>query len=369
MMRVLYICNEDRAVGGASRSLADLLRSLEGEVEAVILVREEGAVAEWFHSMGYEVIVVPFFRGTFNAKGLTRVLRYIPHAIHRFFVQRSCVKQVSRALEGRIDLVHSNSSSVDIGLEIARKTGVPHVWHIREYLDLGLGMRPFPSWKSWKRKLEKSDSVIAISEGLFRHLSLDGRPNTFCIPDAVKSAGSVCLEPEKKPVILFVSVILSPAKRPEEAVEIFHKAELPPEYRLLMLGKAPEELKPILNVPGVELIETQVELEKYYKEASAVLVCTPYEGMGRVSVEAMFYGCPVVARNSGGSADVLGNGRFGELYDTVEEGAAALRRVVEKLPLETLKAAGEEAAGNYSLEGYGPRIMEVYEKLCRKLVL
>lgn len=366
MRRVLYVCNEDRAVGGSSRSLADLLRSVEGEVEPILLIREEGPVADWFRSMGYQCLVVPFFRGTFNAKGADRALRFLPHALHRLMVQKACIKRVSKAMEGKIDLVHSNSSSVDIGLEIARKMGVPHLWHIREYLDLGLGMRPFPSWKSWKRKLQTSDGVVAISPGLFRHLSLEGRPNTFCIPDAVKSASSVVQDEQKEPFILFVSVILSDAKRPLEAVEIFRRADLPPQYRLLMLGRAPDALRGALNVPGVELIEEQVDLENYYRKASAVLVCTPYEGMGRVSVESMFYGCPVVARNSGGNADVLGGGRFGTLYNNVEEGAAALRRVVEQLPVETLKAAGEEAARNYSYEGYAPRILEVYDKLCRK---
>ena len=38
-LRILYVCNEDLAIGGASLSLMDMLQSLEGKVEPILLFR------------------------------------------------------------------------------------------------------------------------------------------------------------------------------------------------------------------------------------------------------------------------------------------------------------------------------------------
>lgn len=357
MIRVLYICNEDRRLGGASLSLMDMLESLSGAVRPLILLREDGLVAEAFRARGYACMVVPFFRGTFQAKGLVRMLRFLPHALHRAWVQARCVRRVKRELAGQIDLVHSNSGTVDIGLRIAKALGVRHIWHIREYLDLGLGMRPFPSMAAWKRKLQKSDAVIAITPGLAAHLGLD---QARCIPDAVCPDSAPDIVPVKDPYLLFVAGSMSAAKRPQEAVDLFRAAALSEQYKLRMVGEGAAAFA----APDIEALPFTDALPELYRHASAVLICSPYEGMGRVCVEAMFYGCPVVARGSGGSADVLQGGRLGALYSSVQEGADALVRVVQDPPLAQLQAAAEEAVRQYSRGQYGERILALYHEFC-----
>ena len=80
MKKVLYICNEDLRIGGASLSLMNMLQSLEGKVEPILLFRQEGPAAELFRQAGYNCVIIPFRRATFHAKGLVRVLRFLPHA-------------------------------------------------------------------------------------------------------------------------------------------------------------------------------------------------------------------------------------------------------------------------------------------------
>ena len=71
----------------------------------------------------------------------------------------------------------------------------------------------------------RSDAVIAISPGLFRHLRLDQHPHGICLPDAVCSAADSVLETPKEKFVAFVSGTLSAVKRPEEALRIFHDSE------------------------------------------------------------------------------------------------------------------------------------------------
>lgn len=363
MKKVLYISNEDRSLGGSSLSLAAMLDSLRGRVQPVILLRSHGEVERFFAERGFECLVVPFMRGTFNHEGLSRAVRYVPHALHRFVVQRRCVREVTGRCRD-IALVHSNSSTVDIGLDIARALGVAHVWHIREYMDLGLGMHPFPSWQSWKEKLAASAAVVTISRGLQERIG----PGCICLPDAVCRASDAVMYPEKEPYVLFLAGTLSEAKNPLEALRVFARAGLG-GHTLKMVGHVDEPMRASLEETArslsarVQFLPFTENVKPLISKASALLVSSAYEGMGRVSVEAMFYGCPVVARNSGGSRDVLGEGRFGKLYGTVEEGAQALRETVFRFPFEQVRRAREEAVATYSLECYGEKMLSIYRPL------
>lgn len=369
MKRVLYISNEDRQIGGSSLSLLSLLQALEGEVTPVLLFRAEGPVAAFFRSKGYTCLVIPFYRASFSPTGWRRVLRFVPHALARRWVQESCVRRVIRQA-GPLDAVHSNSSGEIIGLAIAARLRIPHIWHLREYYDRLPGVHPFPSWAFWRKKLSGSDAVIAITPGLFAHWGLDRHPHARCIPDAVMSAAAEVPRMEKTKEVLFLAGTIAPHKRPEEAVRLFAQAGLS-EHQLVFYGSISDELRVSLQHladdcgvagrvvfrPFTEQVRTELV------RAAAVLVCSDNEGMGRVSVEAMFLSCPVVARRCTGSADVLGQGRYGSLYDTVEEGARLLFRAVSDPSSWPLQDAREEAVRNYSDEVFARRIKAIYQEI------
>ena len=408
-LRVLYITNEDRQIGGSSLSLETLLSCVGDAVEPILLFREAGPVRDRFAALGYRCLVVPYYRASFQAKGLSRVLRWLPHFFARAVTQRRCVRRVRR-LVGTVDLVHSNSATVDIGPRIARALGVPHVWHIREYPDTGLGLRFFPSARAWRRKLLSSDAVVAITPGLLVHLGLAtsslraeevcktnlgsaqapprgpgrtarlqtssatpacGRPAALCIPDAVLPAAAAVLVLPKAPEVVFLAGTLAPHKRPDEAIEIFARAALPEPYKLVLAGEVEDgyrrKLLALAEALGaserVEFRPFTADVRALLGRAAAVLVCTAYEGMGRVAVEALFYGCPVIARGSGGSRDVLAEGLHGSLYDTPEQAAAALRAVVSDFPEAQVRAAADYAAATFSTDSYGARILSLYRSL------
>lgn len=408
-LRVLYITNEDRQIGGSSLSLETLLSCVGDAVEPILLFREAGPVRDRFAALGYRCLVVPYYRASFQAKGLSRVLRWLPHFFARAVTQRRCVRRVRRQV-GKVDLVHSNSATVDIGPRIARALGVPHVWHIREYPDTGLGLRFFPSAGAWRRKLLSSDAVVAITPGLLRHLGLPasslraeelcktnlgsaqapprgpgrtarlqnssatpacGRPAALCIPDAVLPAAAAVLVLPKAPEVVFLAGTLAPHKRPDEAIEIFARAALPEPYKLVLAGEVEDgyrrKLLALAEALGaserVEFRPFTADVRALLSRAAAVLVCTAYEGMGRVAVEALFYGCPVIARGTGGSRDVLAEGLHGSLYDTPEQAAAALRAVVSDFPEAQVRAAADYAAATFSTDSYGARILSLYRSL------
>lgn len=68
--------------------------------------------------------------------------------------------------------------------------------------------------------------------------------------------------------------------------------------------------------------------------------------MGRVTIEAMFYGCPVIGYNGGGTKEIVQDGVDGFLFENVCECASLMEKMVEnrdisKIVLQAQKKAKE----------------------------
>ena len=55
-----------------------------------------------------------------------------------------------------------------------------------------------------------------------------------------------------------------------------------------------------------------------HQKADAVLMCSKSEGMGRVTLEAMIFGNPVIGFNGGGTPELIEDGVDGFIYHTDE---------------------------------------------------
>ena len=88
-----------------------------------------------------------------------------------------------------------------------------------------------------------------------------------------------------------------------------------------------------------------------------------FEALGRVTGEAMFYGCPVIAHATGGTLDLVQHGVTGYLYNEIDECAKLIQKVCVSNQKEMIMRAQKFAINNLSLEVYGPKIMEVYNNV------
>ena len=100
--------------------------------------------------------------------------------------------------------------------------------------------------------------------------------------------------------------------------------------------------------------------------AMDVLLCTSsHESFGRVLVEAMAVGTPVVAAPVGGIPDVIDHGRTGLLAPDAEGLAAAVQRVLEDpaLAARLAAAAQEEVRRRFDAAAVTRRIEDLYREL------
>ena len=119
-------------------------------------------------------------------------------------------------------------------------------------------------------------------------------------------------------------------------------------------------------VEYIDFIPAQIDVKSYFANAMAFIQPSVNEGMGRTTAEAMFYGCPVIAYASGGTLDLVKDGETGYLFNSVEECAKLMKKVCTTNQEEIILQAQSYAKENLSIENYGNKIMEVYNKvLCK----
>jgi glycosyltransferase involved in cell wall biosynthesis len=128
---------------------------------------------------------------------------------------------------------------------------------------------------------------------------------------------------------------ISPEKDPVQAIRIASAANM----KLKIAAKVDvvdeayfrEQVKPLLDTPGVEFIGELGESKKgeFLRNARALLfpICWP-EPFGLVMIEAMACGTPVLAYDHGSVREVVDDGVSGRVVTSFEEAVRALPQVV-----------------------------------------
>ena len=114
---------------------------------------------------------------------------------------------------------------------------------------------------------------------------------------------------------------------------------------------------------GVVFIGQTDNVKDYLSKAAGLLMTTEFEGLGRVTIEAMFYGCPVIAFNSAGSAEILKDEQTGYLFNRFEKLPNLIRKVASSDNADIIVRAQQYAIDNFSEEKYGVKIYEIYKSI------
>lgn len=372
-INVLFISNDWEVAAGAARSLADMIISLKNYVNAYVLVKYPGQVSAYYESLGIKCVYCCFIDIlTSDEEGFIRYIRFPQRVMSFCKWNYICQQYVKTEFSNfHIDIVHSNSSAMTIGVELSRLLHVKHVWHIREFLDIDYHTHPLFGFNSLRKSINNADARIVISNAVKIHWRLKDS-NTFVIPNAVRSKSEISYIPVKDKYILTCSASLSETKGSSFAIKAFAKSGLAEKgYTLKMIGSiVTDEYKDhilnLINEEGVggkvELLGYKNDIKEYFEHATAFLMTSENEALGRVTIEAMFYGCPVVARNSGGTKEFVKNGETGYVFNDLDECARLINDSTE-FDERIILNAQSLAMDNFSIENYPDKILRVYRHL------
>ena len=177
----------------------------------------------------------------------------------------------------------------------------------------------------------------------------------------------------KTKILIFHSSNLRPLKRIDLLLETVARIRPRDSFRLLVLAggsfepfiKDVERLK--LN-DRVIVRENVYDIEDYLQAADIGLFTSESESFGLSILEAMFFGCPSVARQVGGIPEVIENNVSGVLVPSDNPDALAheLNALIQDPPRRAAmaQAAQRRARDHFSAEVIVPRYEALYRRLC-----
>lgn len=240
-----------------------------------------------------------------------------------------------------IDLVHTNTILCIDGALAAKYRGVPHVQHIREAIGLedhvATFRMPFQGRKKLFRKLMGYLHARAIANsGFIRDLAQDYFPEGVLkmiynpVQGLGKSSSIAFYEKESKVIRvgLIANVTAQWKNHPlfiEVARAFFEKYD-DPRIKFCIYGKVPSENNPYFQhlkttisdynlTSRLEFKGVYTDVEEMFGELAVMVHTTPREPFGRVFIEAMNFGVPIVAAKGGGASELLGENERGILVD------------------------------------------------------
>ena len=383
MINVLYVTFASKNFDGATYSLMDLICSVREYVNPIVLVRTKGCVYDYFTSNGVECIVCDFKEDLVGKpvklhQYIKYALKYIPNHLTFYRKNRKCAKTVPQILKGkRIDIVHINNTVMSVGCDIAQALSAKCVWHLRGFMDLDFGWMPLRGWDKYRYLVKHTDAVIGITQTVLEHyVPLDSK-NAYVISDAVRSKDDISLVMSKEKYFLFCAGFLTEQKGCSFAISAFAKSGLATKgYKLKVIGEAHPKYMVKLNqivsntgiTDAVEFLGRTDKVKEYMSRATAFLMCSENEGLGRVSIEAMFYGCLVIGRNSGGTKDFVFDGKTGLLFNNMDGCVAAMQKAAQADHQDIILYAQQFARENFSIENYGAKILKVYGKMLNRAI-
>jgi len=231
----------------------------------------------------------------------------------------------------RCDAVYTNTICTCVGAIAARILRIPHVWHIHEFgfEDHGLGFY-FGERFSVRAMERLSCLCIANSHAVARKFSKYISPSKLTVVyQSVTFANGDLTEPsrtlfaEESPGLVCIMVgTLHERKGHAEAIRAIAEVRNECGAHLLIVGSGDARYVRSLRrlIRDCEL-EDRVRFVGYDENparlvagADLLLVCSRAEAFGRVTVEAMMLGKPVIGAKSGGTVELIQDGTNGFLY-------------------------------------------------------
>lgn len=229
----------------------------------------------------------------------------------------------------------------------------------------------FPKWKVYmasfllKEAVRKSDLVLTVSEfskkEILKFLPL-AEKKIEVVTNGVKKGEAGFLKKEElemdKPFVLYVGNN-KPHKNVQRLLQAF--IQLPSNYELILVS--PEKSFPVINHPRVKYLfnVSEERLCLLYKKAKLLMLPSLYEGFGLTPLEAMSFGCPVVASFAASIPEVCGEAAYYvDPYD-VRSIYLGMKKVLENSALsEQLVKAGYAREKEFSWDKTADRLIELF---------
>ncbi len=364
---------------GGPRSLLETIDALKKQgVECFVLVPASGRLLEELNIRGIPAAVIPYKRWVENLNyPAWKRLRKVGWNL---FMAVAIARQIR---QWQCDIIYTNTISIGVGALAALLLGKRHVWHIREFIYEDHA-QAFDFGRNFTLKLVDRFSQVCIvnSQAVaqkYKQFITPAKLKVVYQAVSVTSSTSAVILPAKTNFRCIIVGALVEGKRQEDAIKaIAHLVQTGISVELDIVGNGDYQYQQYLQaIVNENLLEQHIRFVGYVdnsfalmQSADAILVCSRCEAFGRVSVEGMRAGKPVIGARSGGTQELIQDGFNGLLYTVADDRDLAEKiRYLYEHP-EMAKQMGENgrlwAAEQFTQERYGEEIYMLLKQLCGK---
>lgn len=377
-MNVLYITHSDDRYG-AAKSCESILRNIvKYDVRPTVISLKNNRyneISDELNIKNYIVTYVPC-----AAKKCDK-FRFLIKAIKYFLVNTVAQRKILKIVdEEKIDIIHINTSVIDVGMLAKKRRNIQLIWHIREFLDLDYNNCFFRK-NQIERMRHYGDGFIFISNAVKNHWISKGIGDKGVVVYNGIDIGEFtynnqgCVD-RNRINIAFVGSI-SPNKGQYQLIDAI--AEMSSVYQkkvhAYFYGTGSEEYEQELRQKTIDAgIEEQITFAGFSEHISEELrkctigvVASKAEGFGRVTVEYMLSGIFVIASNSGANVELIEERKTGLLFqygsakDLCDKICWGLDHMeeIEAMRMNAYRMARER----FSEEHYVQSIYDFYEEM------
>ena len=350
-MKILYI-NHDNNINGSTIALRNIIQELckKHEIRVVTPITYNMSNSELiqffknnkikYYSFYYGLTIYPLYR-----KNIINWLIDFYRMLKNTIKARKEIRKIINEFEP--DIVHTNNGPIDIAFNYCKKKNIPHIWHLREYSDIGLGLKIFPSIRYWRKKILSTGNYnIAITKGVYKYYNLR-ECDTVIYDGPINLKNGPTIHTEKDKYFLFVGSPSQDGKGFYDALVAFNEIHNDfPTYKLIGIGpfninsSYGKKIIEYINTHNlhkkIELLGYRNDVCKWMEKATALLVTSYFEGFGLTTAEAMFCNCLVIGRNTTGTKEQLDNGliktgeEIGYRFNTISELSICMRKAINE---------------------------------------
>lgn len=376
-MKILFVTHYS-ALYGANKSLLDLIDGLEKTVESFsceVIIFGKGPMIEELKKRNIKTYRSLYTNDVYIENRKFEFVRVFIKTILNFL---SFLILTIRILLGtKVDIIHTNSSITYLGILLAFLFRKKHVWHIREFAYESFKYKYWGGSKLFNLLLEKS-YPIAISQSIYdrrlKDVSVDRKIviNDGVIPDNyIQQIGRRLSETGE--IRFGIVGYISEVKNQKEALLAFLSFNKNyPFSKLFIAGEGDqsyiEDLKEIIrtnNLDNSVIFKGYISnIMEFYTKIDILLMCTRNEALGRVTIEAMANGVPVIGYDNAGTSEIVGNNHNGLLYkgDHSELGRR-MEEISSKDLFSEMSRNASASVQKYTIEKSSQQVITFYESL------
>lgn len=384
-IRILYILNCTSRSSGANKAFFSLLKGMQSsDYELAVVVPDAMDVYSDLQRMGIKTYVLDFVFNIYPVIYRPKtLLAFVPRLFSTIIKNSKAKKRLAQIVdEFQPDIIHSNSSVIGVGFDVAKKKGIPHIYHFREYADK-IPLHFLPSQASFLKKIQTDNSfIICIVKDMIDHYHLTANKNAIAVYDGVSYKRSFTESATNGSYFLFVGRI-EPIKGLLELMKAYKGyVDRAPEHviPLWVVGQESHlaytaKVKSYIRDNGLEeyvvFLGERNDMDALYQSALAMIISSLYEGFGLCMPEAMFNSCLCIGRNVAGTKEQFDNGvalsgsEIGLRFETEEELSAILYDVSTHPEgyYEMRKRALSVVNQLYSIESNVRNVQSLYETI------